>query len=194
MKALPKVHLCLSLSICASLMTLCQSQLPVGNSMAVLDGLLQASPSLELSGLFHVDTSRLRQPGMVSVNTTFTAAPEQISLLDLAVTTAKTAVFVLPDITVLVQGLHVVGASQVMSEPGVGEYTVWFPFFALLPQAYLALQDLTVYLNPTTARVRSRLMIAWQGRLAQQQWWCPYAGIVCAGIVWHDQHDSSRLR
>ena len=192
--SLSKLCWYLSLSICASLTALCQSQLPVGNSMAVLDGLLQASPSLELSGYFHVDTSRLRQPGMVSVNTTLTAAPGQISLLDLAVTTAKTAVFVLPDITVLVQGLRVVGASQVMSEPGVGEYTVWFPFFALLPQAYLALQDLTVYLNPTTARVRSRLVIAWQGRLAQQQWCSPCFGNVCAGIVRHDQHDSPRLR
>ena len=143
----------LALSLLACLTALCQGQLPVGNSMDVLDGLLQASPFLELSGYFHADTSRLRQPGMVSVNTTVAAAPGAISLLDLAVTTAKTSVFVLPDITVSVQGLPVVGASQMISETGVGEYTVWFPFFALLPQAYLALQDLTVYLNPTTTMV-----------------------------------------
>ena len=109
----------LTLSICATLAALCQSQLPVGNSVAVLDGLLQASPFLELSGYFHVDTSRLRRPDMVSVNTTITAAPGEISLLDLAVTTARTSVFVLPDVTVSVQGLQVVGASQMIFDIGV---------------------------------------------------------------------------
>ena len=143
--------------------TLCASQLPTGNSGDVLTGLLHASPYLELSGYFHVDSSKLRVPGMVSVNTTLTAAPGEIALLDLAVSTSKAPLYVLPDVTLTVEQLKIAGASQVMSEQGTGDYTVWFPFFALLPQGVLELRDLTVYLNPTVSNMVSPTHLASPG-------------------------------
>ena len=125
----------------------------VSSGQGLIAGVQGLQQNMALTGFIRPHAELMRSRPVVSVNTTLSASPGQLVLLDTGQEGPGAAPFyVASGVSLLVSGITITNAAKTAVSPLSGaEYSVWFPLFALQPGATLQLEDVVVRWNPSDA-------------------------------------------